>query len=195
MDVNAIVQSASVALLAVAWKVAGAVALWLVGRWLISFSLGLLGRAFEKQRFDDTLTRYAQTGLRIRNLDSGEDRWLKYPIQRDDMESGGSRDLLPGYAFTPDGREVVVTFDGKINRVRVDNGESREVPFDPAEGGPWEIEANFIAAVRAGRPSATPSFWDGLKYMELTEAISRSADEGRTVELPFDPDPPKPPAE
>ena len=75
-------------------------------------------------------TRYeAQTGLRIRNLDSGEDRWLKYPIQRDDMESGGSRDLLPGYAFTPDGREVVVTYNGKINRVRVDNGESREVPF------------------------------------------------------------------
>ncbi|MGH9793197.1 MAG: amidohydrolase family protein [Candidatus Acidiferrales bacterium] len=75
-------------------------------------------------------TRFeTQTGLRIRNLDSGEDRWLKYPIQRDDMESAGTRDLLPGYAFTPDGREVVVTFGGKINRVRVENGESRVVPF------------------------------------------------------------------
>jgi predicted dehydrogenase len=73
--------------------------------------------------------------------------------------------------------------------------ELREVPFDPSEGGPQEIEANFIAAVRAGRRSARPSFWDGLKYMELTEAISRSAEEGRTIELPFDPDPPKPPAE
>ena len=71
----------------------------------------------------------------------------------------------------------------------------REVPLDPADGGPWEIEASFIAAVRAGRRSATPSFWDGLKYMELTEAIGRSAEEGRTIELPFDPDPPRPPAE
>src|SRR6188474_21989 len=65
MDVNALVHSASAALLAAAWKVAGAVALWLVGRWLISLGLGLLGRAFARERFDVTLTRYMQTALRI----------------------------------------------------------------------------------------------------------------------------------
>src|SRR5262245_19822599 len=65
MDVNAIVQNASVTLVAVAWKVAGAVVLWLVGRWLISFALGLLVRALAKQQFDVTLTRYAQATLRI----------------------------------------------------------------------------------------------------------------------------------
>jgi predicted dehydrogenase len=56
------------------------------------------------------------------------------------------------------------------------------------------VEADFIAAVRAGQRAPWPTFWDGLKYMELTEAICRSADQGRTIELPFDPDPPKPPA-
>jgi small conductance mechanosensitive channel len=65
MDVNALVQNASVTLVALAWKVAGAVALWLIGRWLISFALGLLARAFERQDLDVTLARYVQTGLRI----------------------------------------------------------------------------------------------------------------------------------
>jgi small conductance mechanosensitive channel len=65
MDVNALVASASATLLAVAWQVVGAVALWLVGRWLISFSLNLLGRALARQQFDVTLGRYLQTALRI----------------------------------------------------------------------------------------------------------------------------------
>ena len=65
MDVNALVQSASVTLVAVAWKVAGAIVLWVVGRWLISLALRLIGRALAQQQFDVTLTRYLQTGLSI----------------------------------------------------------------------------------------------------------------------------------
>jgi len=65
MDLNALVQNASVTLLALGWKLAGAVALWLVGRWLISFSIRLLGRALDRHQGDVTLTRYAQTALKI----------------------------------------------------------------------------------------------------------------------------------
>jgi small conductance mechanosensitive channel len=65
MDVNALIQNVSVTLVAVAWKLAGALALWLVGRWLISFALGLLGKALARQQFDVTLTRYMQTALSI----------------------------------------------------------------------------------------------------------------------------------
>jgi small conductance mechanosensitive channel len=65
MEMNAMVQNATTMLVAVAWKVAGAVVLWLVGRWLIAFALRMLGRAFDKQRFDVTLTRYIQTALGI----------------------------------------------------------------------------------------------------------------------------------
>ena len=65
MDLNALVQNASVTLLALGWKLAGAVALWLVGRWLISFANRLLGQALDRQQGDVTLTRYAQTTLRI----------------------------------------------------------------------------------------------------------------------------------
>src|SRR3954468_3923861 len=65
MDVNAVVQNAGVTLVAIGWKVAGAFVLWLAGRWLIGLALRLLGSALERQRFDVTLTRYMQTGLRI----------------------------------------------------------------------------------------------------------------------------------
>lgn len=65
MDMNALIQNAGVTLVAVGWKVAGAVVLWLVGRWLISFALNLLGRALAKQHFDLTLSRYMQTALSI----------------------------------------------------------------------------------------------------------------------------------
>ena len=75
-------------------------------------------------------TRFeTRTGLRIRDLDSGRDRWLKYAVQRDDMESRGTRDLLPGYAFVPDGSSIIVTYGGKIHRVDIDTGEEREIPF------------------------------------------------------------------
>ena len=43
-----------------------------------------------------------ETGLRVRELTTGEEKWLKYPIQRDDQESAATRDVLPGYSFTPD---------------------------------------------------------------------------------------------
>ena len=65
MDVNAFTEGASAALMAAAWKIAGAVALWFLGRWLISFALSMLGRAAARQNLDVTLTRYVQTALRI----------------------------------------------------------------------------------------------------------------------------------
>ena len=65
MDVNALVQNTSATLVAVALRVAGAIALWLIGRWLISFAITLLGRAAARQQFDITLTRYIQTALKI----------------------------------------------------------------------------------------------------------------------------------
>ena len=65
MDVNAITQAATATLVAVAWKILGAAILWLVGRWLINFSVRLLGRALSRQSFDATLSRYLMTSLSV----------------------------------------------------------------------------------------------------------------------------------
>ena len=48
------------------------------------------------------------TALRIRNLETGAERWLAYPVTRDDQESRASRDTLPRYDFMPDGKSLVV---------------------------------------------------------------------------------------
>ena len=63
MDVNALTATTIATLVAVAWKLAGAIVLWLAGRWLIHFASRLLGRALARQKIDATLSRYFQTGL------------------------------------------------------------------------------------------------------------------------------------
>jgi small conductance mechanosensitive channel len=65
MDMDALAKSATATLIAVGWKVAGAIALWLAGRWLIALASRLLGSALARQQFDVTLTRYFQTGLKM----------------------------------------------------------------------------------------------------------------------------------
>jgi Tol biopolymer transport system component len=71
----------------------------------------------------------AETGLRIRDLETGEERWLAYPIQRDDQESVASMDVLPGYAFTPDSRAIIMSYDGRFWRVPVDGSAASAIPF------------------------------------------------------------------
>jgi predicted dehydrogenase len=69
---------------------------------------------------------------------------------------------------------------------RSTDSELREVPIPPEEERHWTAEVDFINAVREGRRAVEPTFWDGLKYMELTEAIFRSIETGRTVTLPLE---------
>jgi Tol biopolymer transport system component len=71
----------------------------------------------------------AETGLRLRDLESGEERWLAYPIQRDDQESVASMDVLPGYAFTPDSRAILMSYGGQFWRVPVDGSAATQIPF------------------------------------------------------------------
>jgi WD40 repeat protein len=75
-------------------------------------------------------SRYeAQTGLRLRDFESGDERWIAWPIQRDEQESVASLDALPGYSFTPDSRAVIISYGGKIWRVPVDGSAAAAIPF------------------------------------------------------------------
>ena len=76
------------------------------------------------------VTRYeTESGLRLRNLRTGEDHWVRYPVTRDDQESRFTRDLFPGYAFLPSGQEIVYNQDGKIRRLNLATGEESVIPF------------------------------------------------------------------
>lgn len=73
--------------------------------------------------------RNGKTGLRIRNLDTDDDRLLAFPIQRDDQEGLSARDLIPRYAITPDSRTLITNYDGKLDRIDLDTGAASEIPF------------------------------------------------------------------
>jgi Tol biopolymer transport system component len=71
----------------------------------------------------------AETGLVLRDLRDGSERWLAYPVQRDDQESRATFDVLPGMAFTPDSRHLVTPYGGRIWRIPVAGGPPEEIPF------------------------------------------------------------------
>lgn len=76
-------------------------------------------------------TRFeTKTGLRIRDLQTQQEDWLAFPVQRDDMESRAPMDAYPGYSFTPDSKAIVVTYGGEIWRVPVDKSAPTKIPFE-----------------------------------------------------------------
>ena len=68
----------------------------------------------------------ARTVLRLRDLKTGEDRVLLDPIT---PRSNGNQEELPGYAFTPDSRSIIISAGGRIHRVDVATGRDQIVPF------------------------------------------------------------------
>lgn len=71
-----------------------------------------------------------ETGLRIRNLENGSERWLAYPVQRDDMESRATRGVLPRIDFTPDNKAVIASYGGEIWRIPVaEEGSVEKISF------------------------------------------------------------------
>ena len=70
-----------------------------------------------------------RTALRVRDLETNQERWLIDRVTRDDQESRATRDTFPGYAFLPDGKSLIVNIDGKIKRVDFTTGAATTIPF------------------------------------------------------------------
>lgn len=139
-------------------------------------------------RFLVYATRYeTRTGFRIRDLESGADRWLKWPIQRDSQEVGRvpSRDFLPGYAFTPEGDAIIASYGGKIHRIDVATGDDAEIPFTaevslaigPDLTSPYRVDEGPVRARIVHDPSFSP---DGsrLAMSILTKIYTMDAEQG-----------------
>ena len=75
---------------------------------------------------------------------------------------------------------------GKLLAGKATDQALKEVEIPESEARRWTVEQDFIDAVRQGKQDPEPSFWDGLKYMEFTDAVFKSAGEGRAVDLPYD---------
>jgi Tol biopolymer transport system component len=131
----------------------------------------------------------AQTGLRIRDLNSGLENWLAYPVQRDEMESRAPLDVLPGYAFTPDSRAIIVSYGGEIWRVPVDRSAPTKIAFEAPvrrDIGPevkfaYKVDADSMVTARQVRnPVASPdnrrivfTAFDRLWIQDMPEGTPR----------------------
>ncbi len=71
-----------------------------------------------------------QTGLRLRDLQNGEDRWIAFPVDHDGQEGGYYADLMPRYVFTPDDRAIVMGAGGEIKRLDIASGKMADVAFE-----------------------------------------------------------------
>lgn len=63
--------------------------------------------------------------------------------------------------------------------------ELTEIDIPENEAGGWRVEEEFINAIRGEEEITHTNFEDGVKYMEFTEAVTRSMQEGRTIALPL----------
>ncbi|HEY5822961.1 MAG TPA: amidohydrolase family protein [Cyclobacteriaceae bacterium] len=77
-----------------------------------------------------------QTGLIIRDLKNGDEKWLAYPVQRDEQESIAPMGVLPAMSFTPDSKSLIASYGGKFYQIPTAGGNAVNIPF--------EIETEFL---------------------------------------------------
>ncbi len=105
-----------------------------------------------------------ETGLVLRNLENGDESWLAYPVQRDEQESIAPLGVLPAMAFTPDSKNLVASYGGKIYSIDIATNSATEIPFEvevKLELGPQlsfkypidDAKEAFVTQIRDAVPS------------------------------------------
>jgi predicted dehydrogenase len=64
-------------------------------------------------------------------------------------------------------------------------GHLPDLPIPLHEQGGWTVEADFVAAIRDGKPVTRTDFVTGVRTMQFTEAVARSSRHLEAVELPL----------
>ncbi len=68
------------------------------------------------------------TGLRLRDLDTGDDRWIA-AIDHDSREGGYYVDLVPRFSFAADGRSILTSVNGGLSRIDLASGKAAPIQF------------------------------------------------------------------
>jgi predicted dehydrogenase len=61
--------------------------------------------------------------------------------------------------------------------------ELREIPIPADRRIGWRVEAEFVTAIRGAEKVSRTTFEDGVRYMEFTDAVARSAESGRAIDV------------
>lgn len=74
-----------------------------------------------------------ETGLVRRNLETGAEDWLAYPVQHDEQESRARLGVYPAMSFTPDSKNLIAYYGGKIWKLPIEGGDAINIPFEVDE--------------------------------------------------------------
>jgi predicted dehydrogenase len=94
----------------------------------------------------------------------------------------------PGLGVTLYGSEGTLVYDltrDEILGARRGDPALEPLPIPPKLRGGWQVEDDFIAAIRGERPVTHTTFADGVRYMQFTEAVARSSRHQHPVTLPL----------
>jgi predicted dehydrogenase len=86
------------------------------------------------------------------------------------------------------GSEGTLIYDllrDEIRSARRQDAALQLMPIPDALRGGWQVEADFIAAIRGERPVTHTDFPTGVRYMQFTEAVARSSRHQIPVTLPL----------
>ena len=61
----------------------------------------------------------------------------------------------------------------------------KEIPIADDKRGYWRVEQEFVNAINGIEKVSHTTFEDGVKYMEFTEAVTRSSQNRQTIALPL----------
>ncbi len=92
------------------------------------------------------------SSLYVRDLESGRDRAVFDRLDKDLQEAWAIHGLYPQYAWTGDGKSILIWGEGKIWRVDVGTGKGAPVPFTA------RVEQTVNDAVRFEQTVHTPEF-------------------------------------
>ena len=95
---------------------------------------------------------------------------------------GSEGNLRVDITMSPEGgRQRLRAVRRQARRLRPSEG--LEIP--PEKAGRWRVEEEFINAIRGIEQVTHTTFEEGVRYMEFTEAVTRSAQTSMKVPLPL----------
>jgi len=105
--------------------------------------------------------------------------WQRWPRRAGDLPRERRHAIRARRSDTSYGSEgtlrIELTPQERIFGARQGDTALDEIAIPADERGGWNVEADFVAAIREGRKIAFTSFAAGVRYMEFTDAVARSA--------------------
>ena len=84
------------------------------------------------------------------------------------------------------GSQGTLRFSGnKLYGGQKNDDTLNEIDIPTEEEGAWRVEEEFVNAIRGEEVITHTDFDTGVKYMEFTEAVTRSMTSGAAISLPL----------